>query len=202
MSIDRLALSSSIKYIMNTCKYDPEHNCNLIASIAQKILKHYGIESELIGGYSAWRVNTFDDNAVYAGNYYRHPYKSNDFRLFGNFWLEVDDNIVDFSMFWLPNKFITLDRINMRRTVIDWCPPYLWIPKSELLTIHQLRYANKIGGYYERDDTFFRRIELVSKMINLTEKDYNVPVVQPLLFDMVLKSYKLLVESGENAEVI
>lgn len=194
MSINKIALGKAIKSVIIERKYSPVHNCHLIAALAQKILTIYKVESKVFGGFAVWRVNVYEFNGIYAQRF-NGKHSVQHFMRLGSFWLEVNECIVDFSTFWLPIKMIILDSVEKRKTLIQWCPDFIWMPKTQMLSLHDVTHGMKLGANYERikswDDQFIRRLEFSRKLFlnGDAEHDYHLPLVSDLL-EIALKKYR------------
>lgn len=202
MSINRIALGKAIKSILLEREYNPVHNCHLAACLSQKILAINRVDSKIVGGIATWRVNSIREDAIYAKRYIKggRKYRWQPLDFYGGFWLEIGDCIVDYSTFWLPMKMGIIDKIEKRKTAVLWHPDFIWMPKNEMLSYHEICFGFNVGGFYQKDekwdDKFVRRLEFSRKLFLTgdTEHDYHLPLVKDLLDD-TLDAYKKF-ESG------
>lgn len=189
MSLNHSAFSRAIQKVVAAHSPNPTKDCQYIAVIAQDALKRLGIKSRLVAGYAGWRVDSLDAGAVSV----HHPsinkiYESNDPNGFwGHVWLEVDQCIVDFTTFQIPFKINRLDSIDGRKTTITWKPDYLWLPKTQLLSLHKLINGFKTGAYYEKDLSVMRDIskkppeynyELIDLILRIYQSELNQGMIQ------------------------
>ena len=195
MNINKIALGKAIKSILLEREYNPIHNCHLAACLAQKILAINRVDSKIVGGIASWRVNSIKQDAVYAKRYFGggQKYRLKPFDFYGGFWLEIGDCIIDYSTFWLPIKMGIIDTIEKRKTLVLWRPDFIWMPKNEMLSLYDICFWIKVGGYYQEnvkwDDKFVRRLEFSRKLFltGNAEHDYHLPLVSDLLEDTLTR---------------
>jgi hypothetical protein len=169
MSIDRAKFAKSLQQVIKATVFNCG-NCQAVAVLAQECLSRLGQPSRLCAGYAGWRVHPNDPAATIVhhpdtSDIYRHtssltevmePGKSNWFD--GHVWLEIDQHIVDFTLFQIPIKMARADAADGRKTLISWKPDYLWIPKTQLLSLKKIINGYQTGAYYQKDLSVMRSL--------------------------------------------
>ncbi len=135
-------------------------SCIEYAAIINLILKELGIESSIILGYAAWRIGKKAHDVIShspecvtviegTGGNNIHS------------WIEIENKILDFTTYQLKQKAQELDMVDGFVTNIKWCPNYLFVPKSNLLSIKKVTDSYKIGvfGYQKVQKIEANKIE-------------------------------------------
>lgn len=158
-SDDQVILSKLSAALRRLCTAASSHfgsDCYGHASIAQEILARLGLQAKIIAGYAAWRVGNGDsDVIIHAPMVGMVPQPGG---VAYHVWLEVADNIVDFTSYQLRAKAAQLDALDGGTTTVIWCPDYLFVPKKSISSLRDVTQL-KAGMYnYSREPEVEARI--------------------------------------------
>ncbi len=144
--------------------FDISKQCYWIACATHAVLQKCGIPSVLTGGHAVWRYEKSDQIMIYADWCTNLPSPGKNFE--GHCWVETDDSIVDFSVFWFYKK------INKEYTTVS---PFT--RKDQLLTFDELVFEEKEGCYYKSIDEYINTIELCHQTMDC---EYQRVVSEPV----------------------
>lgn len=124
-------------------------DCYIHASLAQQLLKRLDVESRLVVGHAAFRVGGGSGDVIShlpaAGMVPQPggvPYHA---------WLEIGTMLLDVTVYSLREKARQLDLLDGGTTTVDWCPDYLFAPRSSISSFAQVRDLGA-GLYYYAED--------------------------------------------------
>lgn len=125
-------------------------DCMLHAQLAQTILQDEGVSTRLTVGEAAWRIGSGDGDVIThspsVGGYAPAGAKA----LAYHAWLESGTAIIDFSTHSLRAKASQLDALDGGKTTVAWCPPFLVIERSQLMTLKEVAQAASEGvAFYQ-----------------------------------------------------
>jgi hypothetical protein len=131
-------------------------DCYLHAALGQALLADFGIRTELVAGYAAWRVGEADGSVVaHVPNSAGHlPPGMPGFAYHA--WLVSGRTLIDFSTHTLRQKAKELDAADGGRTDVVWCPELLVLDRSQLSSYRQVAQGNAGLAYYEHDEAATR----------------------------------------------
>jgi len=120
-------------------------DCMLHAQLAQFILQEEGVPTRLVVGEAAWRIGSGDGDVIThsltVGGYAPVGVQAMAYHA----WLESGETIIDFSTHSLRAKAAQLDAMDGGNTTVEWCPLYLVIERSEVLTLKEVAQADDAG---------------------------------------------------------
>lgn len=125
-------------------------DCYTHAELGRVLLGDLGFVFETRVGAAAWRLGSADGDVVshIPGQAGHIPPGARGFAYHA--WLEAGDWLVDLTTYQLRQKAVELDKADGGRTNVDWCPDYLLLRRSQVLTHRQVAKAPDAGGaYYE-----------------------------------------------------
>ena len=122
----------------------------LHAQLARFILQEEGVPTRLVVGEAAWRIGSGDGDVIThsptVGGYAPVGVQAMAYHA----WLESGATIIDFSTHSLRVKAAQLDAMDGGTTTVEWCPPYLVIERSAVLTLKEVAQAADAGvAFYQ-----------------------------------------------------
>jgi len=128
-------------------------DCYLHAALGKAMLTRLGARCEMAIGYAAWRVGDGNaDTLVHHPSALKGAYVGmggGDGEMY-HAWVEVGNRIYDPSTYLIRHKCATLDALDGYVTTIDWCPDYLYVPRSESVSFNRVCMETAGLFYYER----------------------------------------------------
>ena len=119
------------------------------AAIVQEILAQIGFESQIIVGHAAWRVGPGDSDVIlHAPTPGMVPLAK---ALPYHVWLEMDGALLDVTTYQLRLKAEQLDAQDGGQTTVEWCPDFLFVPKSSISPLKNVIQKDTGMYYYERN---------------------------------------------------
>lgn len=171
-TLNKNFFAAAVKKLHTAASVQLGNDCISHAELARLALKQLGIDSTLVIGYAAWRVDGKDGGAVVG----HHPKTSQAFlnveaispnAMIYHVWLEVGDDIVDFTTYQLPDKARRMDEIDNHKTPVSWTPDYLWVNKKTGKTYEEVRDSFDSGVYcYEADESIKETVEGVIEEVD------------------------------------
>lgn len=127
--------------------------CYYIAQRAKELLAQEGIETTLVKGEAAFRVGDSElANVAFVQPTEGLSFVGNPEGLF-HYWLKDETGrILDFTAFTLRAIIAATDRaeIAIKPTKVNWCPDYLYVKRSECVSIYKVRTTFKSGLFAYR----------------------------------------------------
>ena len=117
----------------------------LVATLAQRILKDEGIDTQLVIGEAAWRVGPGDGDVIAHSPRVGGIAPEGVMAFAYHAWLQIGDTIIDFTTHSLRSKAASLDAIDGGSTVVLWCPDFLVIEVGNTLSLHEVNQAPREG---------------------------------------------------------
>lgn len=150
--LDRDAFARAVRKLFTAAGTAPGVDCLQHAVIAQAALKALGIEAQLRAGYAAWRVDGVASNAVVAHHPKGTAIPGPDNEFMYHAWLQVGQDLVDFTTYQLAEKVRQMDAADGQHTPVSWVPEYLWVPAKSGASFADVRDGRQAGLYhYKRD---------------------------------------------------
>lgn len=130
-------------------------DCYAHAAFGQALLKDRGIETRLTAGHAAWRIGPNDADVI------GHTPEAATVGPTGgpgfgyHCWLECPalpgkGFVIDFTTYQLRLKAQMLDASDGGRTVVEWCPDYLLLPRENIGSYREVARTPMVGiAYYE-----------------------------------------------------
>ena len=162
---DLSRISSALRRLAKAASENIGSDCYIHAAIAQTMLARLGLSSKLVVGYAAWRVGKGDGDVILHAPLPNMPPQPG--AVAYHVWLEVGNQLVDFTTYQLRYKARQMDKLDGGSTTVKWCPDYLAVSKKSitpLRTVIQLR-----AGMY-----FYHQDEALEKLILSTAKPLDV----------------------------
>lgn len=129
----------------------------------------YGFTCIRKSGYAAWRVGPGDSDVIAHTPHAQAYAPAGVESLVFHSWLEIADSILDFTTYQLRFKAASLDALDGNSTTVAWCPDYLLLKKSSLMSYRGVAQAAKPPAvYYEPSD---KLDELLSAQYTVDEQD-------------------------------
>lgn len=125
-------------------------DCYMHAEMGRLLLADLGFAFETRVGAAAWRLGSGDGDVVshIPGQVSHLPQGARGFAYHA--WLEAGDWLLDLTTYQLRRKAAELDAADGGHTNVDWCPDYLLLKRSSVLTHRQVAKAPHWGvAYYE-----------------------------------------------------
>ncbi|MFZ4856068.1 MAG: hypothetical protein ACOYL3_06695 [Desulfuromonadaceae bacterium] len=120
----------------------PGQDCYQRAVFAQSLLTKLGVDAKLVVGFTAWRIGNGDGDVIA-----HHPTSvGHGAGFMFHAWLEIGNNILDFTTYQLRLKAAMIDAIDGFKTNVVWCPEYLYVPKTSVSSYNLVR--DKHAGLY------------------------------------------------------
>lgn len=152
-------LSSAISKVVGALTQVHGADCILYAAIGAAALRLLGFpEAKMVAGEAAWRVGPGDGDVIshakqivgHSGQVF-NPGTTAHAAMF-HAWIEVGDEIVDFTTPTLRHKAEQLDAADHGHTQVDWAPEVLWTSKRESKTPKGVAASFDTGVFaYVRD---------------------------------------------------
>ncbi len=134
-------------------------DCYGHALLAHHALNALGIQSEVIVGYAAWRVDGQAPGAVISHHVAGAIIPEPGAEVY-HAWLKVGNDIVDLTTYQLTQKAAILDSYDGQVTPVNWCPDFLWVKKNTVSTYQRVAQGFKAGLYsYDRIIALEKRIK-------------------------------------------
>lgn len=134
-------------------------DCYLHAEFGRQLLADLGLEAKLHVGYAAWRVGPGDGDVIghtpHTQGYLPAGAEGMQFHV----WLTVDNWLVDFTTYQLPEKGKALDAADGGHTTVAWHPDVLVLPLKAVASYRQVAQALDAGhAYYEEDKRLLAQV--------------------------------------------
>lgn len=132
-------------------------DCLLYAEVGAEALRRLGVDANAVAGTASWRVGPGDGDVISHATSVLHPnalvgVPSGEMKA-GMFhaWIEVGTKVLDFTTRQFAHKALQLDEMDGNTTQVDWCPPFLWLERKDLLSHADVASAPGAGVCsYER----------------------------------------------------
>ena len=136
-----LRVSAALQKFM-AASASPGQDCYPRAVFAQSLLTRLGVDAKLVVGFTAWRIGNGDGDVIA-----HHPTSvGHGAGFMFHAWLEIGNNILDFTTYQLRLKAAMIDAIDGFKTNVVWCPEYLYVPKTSVSSYNLVR--DKHAGLY------------------------------------------------------
>jgi hypothetical protein len=154
--VDISRLSSAIRKLATVASDRLGADCFVHAAIIREILGEMGVVAKLVGGYTAWRLGSGDSDVILHAPMPGMviPEKALPFHV----WLEVEGHLYDVTTYQLRLKAQQMDAQDGGKTNVEWCPDYLYVPKSSISPLIDVVQKNAGMYYYERNQDIERRV--------------------------------------------
>lgn len=156
-SVDRSAAQQAVNQVVSAITDFHGADCLLYASIGAGLLNQLGVPARAAAGSAVWRVGPGDSDLIshapeLGGSMFVPAQAPGKMGMF-HAWIEVGDLVIDFSTHALADKARMLDAADGGTTRVDWCPQALWLYKSEMLSLSQVRDHAHAGvcAYVRKD---------------------------------------------------
>lgn len=165
--INLTRLSSALSKLAAAASEKFGGDCYLHAAMAQSIMSEAGIPSKLSIGFAAWRVGGGDGDVLLHANLPGAVQYAPEGSLAAPFhvWLTVKDRnardarwVLDFTTYQFGRKAADLDRLDGGVTNVEWQPPFLFLPKSETVSLRQVTQGQAGLCYYAEDEATAEKI--------------------------------------------
>lgn len=124
-------------------------DCLIYAAVGARALSLMGVDAKMVAGSAAWRVAPADgavlmhaiELASGAPALFSPSPRDVDAAVKGalfHAWIEVADEVIDFTTFALRDKARLLDEADGQHTEVLWCPDFLVKPRNEFDTFKKL----------------------------------------------------------------
>lgn len=167
-------------------------DCLLTSKVAAAALRKLGYENAVaVAGSAAWRVGEGDGDVVMHAMEMSHQStgllkpNSADGVPAGLFhaWVQVNNDIVDFTTACLPAKAHALDAMDGMTTTVDWSPPFLWVDAKTCQSFDEVANGFDVGVFA------YRRHAEIEKAVLRPNEEYD-PEVPAQAVITVLNSLK------------
>jgi hypothetical protein len=143
-------LAGALKKLTDSASSHVGADCYSHARLAHVILQEEGIQTRLVVGEAAWRIGAGDGDVITHSPSIGGHAPAGVKALAYHAWLESDDTIIDFSTHSLRTKAAQLDALDGGTTNVAWCPPYLVIERSQVLSLNEVAQAPREGvAFYQ-----------------------------------------------------
>ncbi len=119
------------------------------AAIVREILTQIGFDSHVVVGHAAWRVGPGDSDVILHAPTPGMVVPSN--ALPYHVWLEMDGALLDVTTYQLRLKAEQLDAQDGGQTTVNWCPDFLFVPKSSISPLKDVIQKDAGMYHYERN---------------------------------------------------
>jgi hypothetical protein len=144
------SLATALQKFTNSASMYVTGDCMLHATLAHAILSEHGIATRIVVGVAAWRCGPGDGDVII------HVPSPNQISPHGvkafayHTWLELGDSLLDFTTHSLRQKAARLDAADGGKTLVSWCPSYLYLEKSRIKTFRDVVNAADSGvAFYQ-----------------------------------------------------
>lgn len=145
---DLRRVSSALIRLATAASGNLGSDCYIHAAIGQAILARLGVESTLVAGYSAWRCGRSPGDVIVHGPVPNIPAQTG---FAYHVWLEInEENILDFTAYTIRLKAAALDKLDGGKTNVIWCPDFIYLPKSAVISLYDVIQFLPGQSYYER----------------------------------------------------
>jgi hypothetical protein len=162
-------ISSALRRLATAASGNLGSDCYIHAAIAQEILNRLGVSSKLVAGYAAWRVGDGDGDVILHAPLPNMPSQPESVAY--HMWLEVGNQLVDFTTYQLRYKSSQMDKLDGGSTTVKWCPDYLSVPKKSVSTLRAVIQL-RAGLYFYKQDTAIENL-IISAARPLDDDDIN-----------------------------
>lgn len=126
-------------------------DCLLYATVTAAALSYLGVVgAEARMGSAMWRVGAGDGDVIVHAMEVQGakfaPAMAPQALPF-HAWVEVEDNILDFTTWTLKAKARILDSLDGGSTSVEWCPDYLVVPATSSSSLRQVQCGFEAGLY-------------------------------------------------------
>lgn len=157
--VDLAILSKAIQALCNATSGSHGSDCAMIAGLAVEFMKHHDIQSEIVVGESAWRIDGEDAGACVVHVNVGAPLTAftdgtGKKMLHYHVWIKLDALwFLDLTTYQLDMKAKALDALDGGTTPVSWCPDYLLFTEAQLSTFQEVQQSYDAGvAYYEQRD--------------------------------------------------
>lgn len=150
-----LQLGQAISQVVGAATNFHGADCLLYAGVAAKVLQTMGYPARMVAGSAVWRVGPGDGDVVShaleinapgtVNSATFAPSNSGAKALMFHAWVEVGEDIIDFTTASLADKAAQLDKMDRRHTQVDWSPQALWLQKNQCLDLLDVVNAPDAG---------------------------------------------------------
>lgn len=140
-----LQLGQAIAQVVGATTNFHGADCLFYAGVAAKVLQGMGYPARMVAGSAAWRVGPGDGDVIShalelnapgtVNSATFAPANSDAKAVMFHAWVEVGDDIIDFTTASLADKAAQLDKMDGGRTQVDWSPQALWVHKNQCLDL-------------------------------------------------------------------
>jgi hypothetical protein len=187
--LDRSAVAQAVRIVVEALPRPCGGNCLWYAALGTSLLQRLGLQARLQIGEAAWRVGPGDFDVVgHAQHMLTSSLPTPDSEIF-HAWIRVNAHptmlpeVVDLTTWQLQIKAANTDRMDGYRTMIKFCPDYLWVAETQAtrLSIDEVADANEVGLY-----SYVRKPNLEYRLL---EMNRHVPATAEALTADVLALY-------------
>jgi hypothetical protein len=162
-------ISSALRRLAIAASGNLGSDCYIHSAIAQTMLARLGVTATLVAGYAAWRVGSGDGDVILHAQLPHMPPQPR--ALAYHVWLEVGNNLIDFTTYQLRHKALQMDKLDGGTTTVTWCPDYLVVPKKSISPLRAV-IQSRAGKYFYQQDTAIEKV-LISAAQQLDGDDIN-----------------------------
>lgn len=173
-------------------------DCLMSSMVAAEVLRQMGHDARAVAGSAAWRVGKGDSDVIthaleLVGQSSAHFMPADGEVPAGLFhaWVEIGDQIVDFTTGTLREKARILDRMDGGTTVVDWAPDVLWVDRSTCKSFRQVANGFDVGVYA------YVRHEQIERTVFPLMQDFNAKSPASVALAALAK-----LKAGENVSVV
>ena len=182
-------VSTAVRKLTKVVRNFPlTQGCYIFAYVGQALLKRFHIDAEIHLGYAGWRLGPNSDDAVlHYPSHHTTAIQGSKLWFAYHAWLCFEGSIVDLTTFQLRMKAKELDGVEGVHTTVTWCPGYLVLPLTSVLTLSEFRNSTTPGAaYYARRpqiESFVKETEKIDRELiqigNLLLSRPKTPILTP-----------------------
>lgn len=129
-------------------------DCLMSSLLAAEVLRQLGHDARAVAGSAAWRVGKSDGDVIThamelcgqsAGHFV--PAGTNVPSGLFHAWVEIGDDLVDFTTVTLREKARILDQMDGGTTTVDWAPDVLWVHRASCRSFREVANGFDVGAY-------------------------------------------------------
>lgn len=173
-------------------------DCLMTCMLAAEVLRQMGHDAQAVAGSAAWRVGKGDSDVIthametsgHASGHFMPAGGDVPAGLFHS-WVEIDDDVVDFTTSTLREKARILDGMDGGTTSVDWAPDVLWVHRTNCKSFREVVMGYDAGIFA------YVRHEEIERMVFPLMKDFNAKSPAAVVLTAFAK-----LKAGENVSVI
>ncbi len=142
-------VASAVRRLASAASSRLGSDCYLHAELGRRLLEDEGFVCQRVTGFAAWRVGPGDGDVVsHTPKAALQHLPPGEIGFAYHAWLTCQDYLIDLTTYQLRKKAADLDAADGGRTLVEWCPDHLLVPKRASHDYREVAQSLRSGVFY------------------------------------------------------